>query len=125
MKSPSLKTLRNKTDAILTPLIKALFPKCLLCGNPTQVAHHHIHKSKSNRVRYELTNLINLCNGCHFKLHQNESYWAGKIIEIKGMKWFKALDRLQREYVKVDRFFYEKNYDRLAFELQDLSPSKS
>ncbi len=114
MAAPKASTIRNKADALLTPLIKKLWPICILCHATTQVAHHHVHKSKSTRLRYDLDNLIPLCNGCHFKLHQNESYWAGKIIEIKGMPWFKRLDRVQNEIVKADRFYYQAAYDRLS-----------
>ena len=114
MKAPKASTLRNKADALLTPIIKAKFPRCLLCPNDTQVAHHHVHKSQSTRLRYHLDNLIPLCNPCHFKLHHNESYWAGKIIEIRGMDWFKELDRLKNEIVKADRFYYQAAYERLS-----------
>lgn len=112
-KLPSVKTVRNKCDALLTPIIKALFPKCLLCGAPTQVAHHHVHKSKSNRLRYQIDNLVPLCNHCHVVLHQNESYWASKIIEIRGLEWFKKLDKLKDEYIKVDVHWYISNLARL------------
>jgi 5-methylcytosine-specific restriction endonuclease McrA len=98
MKKPDQKT----CDKLLTPLVKKLSPKCLLCGNPTQVAHHHVHKSKSLVLRYDLRNLIPLCNGCHFKLHYNESYWASKIVEKKGLKWFKELDKKKNEIIKPD-----------------------
>ena len=118
-KLPTLKSLRTKTDGLLTPLIKQLFPKCLLCGKDTQVAHHHVHKAASNRLRYEISNLINLCKGCHFKLHQNESYWASRIVEIKGLEWFQKLEKIGTEYVKVDRFWYASNYERLSRLLND------
>src|SRR5690606_34224726 len=78
-KLPSIKTTRNKADALLTPIVKKLYPKCLLCNEPTQVAHHHVHKSASTRLRYELDNLINLCHPCHHRLHHNESFWASRI----------------------------------------------
>ena len=113
MKQSSIKTLRNKADSLLTPLTIKLKPKCLLCGGPTQVAHHHVHKSKSNRLRYHLENLINLCSGCHFKLHQNESKWASEIVRIKGMEWYENLRKIEQEYVKVDRFFYLKAIEYL------------
>ena len=101
---------QKKCDALLSPLVKKLHPKCLLCGTDTQVAHHFVHKSKSGVLRYHLPNLINLCNGCHFKLHHNESYWAGKIIEIKGLRWFKSLEKKKYETYKPD---YPKIYARL------------
>lgn len=113
MRKPTVKSLRNKCDALLTPIIKKMFPKCLLCGSETQVAHHHKHKSSSTRLRYELDNLINLCNSCHYALHNNESYYASKIVQIKGLEWFKKLDKMGTEIVKADVIFYQKNYERL------------
>ena len=106
--------MRNKCDNLLTPIVKKLHPTCLLCGAPTEVAHHHIHKSKSNRLRYELDNLINLCGRCHVRLHANESYWASKIIERKGLAWFQNIDKLGRETVKVDVHWYIGHYERLS-----------
>ena len=80
-------------DDLLSPIIKKLFPQCMLCGKPTTTAHHFIHKSKSLTLRYNFKNLIPLCSGCHFKLHQNEGYWSAKIVVIRGIKWFKKLEK--------------------------------
>jgi 5-methylcytosine-specific restriction endonuclease McrA len=116
-KLPKLSTMRNKCDALLTPIIKEIYPRCLLntsnCSSYTQVAHHHIHKSRSTRLRYELDNLIPLCHHCHVVLHHNESYHASKIIEIKGIEWFKELDKMKDEYVKADVHWYIEQYERL------------
>lgn len=112
-KSPTSK-LQKKCDNLLTPIVKKLHPKCLLCRKPTQVAHHHVHKSKSLALRYDLDNLINLCNSCHFALHQNESYYASKIVKIKGMEWFEELEwKKNRLLVDGGVGFYEENYKRL------------
>lgn len=101
-------------DALLSPLIKLKHPRCLLCGGDTQVAHHHVHKSKSLNLRYDEENLIPLCNPCHLKLHYNESYWASKVVEKKGMEWFRNLDAKKDVIcagtLKVD---YNKVYDEL------------
>lgn len=113
VKLPSVKSVRTKADSLLTPLIKAMYPLCLLCNNPTEVAHHHVHKSKSTRLRYDLDNLINLCHKCHLKLHHNESYWASKVVEMKGIEWFKRISKLGEEMVKADIHFYIANHARL------------
>ena len=112
-KLPSIKRMRNKCDALLTPIIIKRHPHCLLCGKLSQVAHHHVHKSKSSRLRYELNNLIPLCNSCHLKLHVNESYWASCIVQIKGLEWFADLQRKKEEIVKTDVHFYIENHERL------------
>lgn len=111
-----MKYTQKKCDNLLTPIIIRLHPQCLLCGSRTQVAHHHVHKSKSLILRYNFDNLIPLCNSCHFKLHFNESYWASKIVEIRGMKWFKKLDAEKNRIVKVD---YQKIYTKLHALLKD------
>lgn len=109
-----MKKYRNKADNLLTPVIKKLYPTCLLCGSETQVAHHHVHKSKSNALRYDLDNLIPLCGHCHVVLHHNESYWASKIVAIKGIDWFKGLEERGRKIVKTDKAFYTEAIERLT-----------
>lgn len=110
--------LQNKCDALLTPIVIKLHPKCLLCGKPTNVAHHHVHKSKSLILRYDLENLINLCSSCHFALHQNESYYASKIVKIKGLKWFDSLEKKKNKLIKADKQWYEHKITELSNRVQ-------
>jgi 5-methylcytosine-specific restriction endonuclease McrA len=114
-------SLRNKCDKHLSPLIVKLYPKCLLCGKPSQVAHHFVHKSKSNFLRYEFTNLIPLCHSCHFALHNNESLYAGRIINIKGLIWFNNLEVMKRASIRVNRQRYERVLEFLADLLENRS----
>lgn len=123
-KLPKPSTMRNKCDKLLTPIIKLMHPYCLLqapnCSRVTQVAHHHVHKSKSSRLRYEIDNLIPLCHHCHVVLHQNESYWAGIIIQKRGMEWFEKLRVTGEEIVKTDVHWYVDNHARLREILYNL-----
>lgn len=115
-----MKYTQKNCDKLLSPIIIKLHPKCLLCGGQTQVAHHHVHKSKSLALRYDLDNLINLCHSCHFKLHFNESYWASKIVEIKGMDWFQDLDKRKNKLmVGKDKIDYEIVFHRLTTLLEE------
>ena len=102
------KRTQKDCDKLLSPLVKSISPECMLCGKPTQVAHHFFHKSKCLALRYRVENLINLCNGCHYMLHFDEGYWAGKIIEIRGMKWFKKLDKVKQSNKK-----FKPDYDKI------------
>ena len=113
-KLKTLKTLRNRNDKLLTPLVKERDSMCLLCPyanpprcNETQVAHHHVHKARSSALRYEMDNLINLCNQCHLMLHNNESYWASVIVRLKGIEWFTELEKKKDIIQKVNRQWYE------------------
>ena len=117
-KLPTVKTMRNKCDKLLTPIIKAQHPYCFLriadqCAGYTEVAHHHIKKSQSTAVRYDLDNLIPLCHRCHMKLHGQETTWASLIVEKKGIKWWKQLYAKSVHMVKADVHFYIENYERL------------
>ena len=91
---------QKSCDKLLSPIIVKLYPRCLLCNGQTQVAHHHCHKSKSLTLRYDFKNLIPLCNSCHFKLHFNESFWASKIVKIKGLKWFSYIEKKKQETLR-------------------------
>lgn len=105
---------RNKCDKLLSPIIVKMYGKCELCGRPANVAHHFVHKSKSNKLRYEIINLIPLCNSCHFALHHNESEYAAKIVKKRGLLWFDTLEVLKRESIKVNRSYYQKIYQQLS-----------
>lgn len=112
-KLPALSTLRNKCDKLLTPIIKAQHPYCMLTGQPTEVAHHFVKKSQSNALRYYIPNLIPLTHKAHQALHNNESYWSGVIIEKLGLEWFEDIKAKKNELVKVDRQWYEGHYENL------------
>lgn len=121
-KLPSLKSLRTKCDNLLTPIIQKKYPYCLLqasqnCAKVTQVAHHHVHKSKSSRLRYDLQNLIPLCGFCHTMLHNDESFWGAKVAQLKGQEWFAYIEKAKHELVKTDRLFYTTHYETLLKEL--------
>lgn len=113
--------MRNKCDALLTPIIKLMHPHCLLTGEPTEVAHHHIHKSQSSSCRYYLPNLIPLTHKAHQALHHNESYYASKIVQIRGIEWFEDIERKKHELVKTDVHFYMEHFERLSTLLSSLS----
>ena len=102
---------KSDCDKLLSHIIKKLYPNCLLCGNLTQVAHHHCHKSKSLNLRYDIQNLIPLCNPCHLKLHWDESYWGSKVASIRGKEWFDYIEKNKSIIVKDKD--YEAEYQRL------------
>jgi len=112
-KLPSIKTMRNKCDKLLTPIIKAMYPHCVFTGEPTEVAHHAIKKSTSSSLRYYLPNLIPLTHKAHMRLHADEILWTGRLIEVKGMDWWKDLMEKKETYTKCDVHFYIAQYEIL------------
>lgn len=123
-KLPSIKTMRNKCDKLLTPIIKLMFPYCIFTGEPTEVAHHAIKKSTSSSLRYYLPNLIPLTHKAHMRLHADEILWTGKLIEIKGMDWWKDLMSKKETYTKCDVHFYIEQYERLSYIQEKLQSEK-
>ena len=124
-KLPTVKTMRNKCDKLLTPIIKVMHPYCFLgaaenCQSVTQVAHHHVLKSQCTNLRYDIDNLIPLCTPCHMMLHSHETYWSSVIVEQKGMEWWLPLKAKKPIMVKADVHFYIENYERLSKILEDL-----
>ena len=117
-KLPSLRKLQKDCDKLLTPIIKKLYPFSIFSGAPTEVAHHHVHKSKSNALRYYIPNLIPLTHAEHQALHHNESYHASRIVAIRGVEWFQDIERMKRTTVKTDRFYYMEHLERLRGMLQ-------
>lgn len=124
-KLPTTKKMRNKCDKLLTPIIKKQYPECFLkgakeCTYFTDVAHHHIKKSKSSPLRYNLDNLIPLCTRCHCALHANESKWVTVLIEKKGLEWSQNLLEIDRTAdIKTDVHWYIEHFERLSAILND------
>ena len=115
MKSNKNKKITQKMcDDLLTPIVKGLFPQCLLCGKPTQVAHHHFKKERSLTLRYNFKNLIPLCNGCHFQMKFDEGILSCRIMLIKGRSWFVKLNEANRVKIKPNYETIYKNLIRLS-----------
>lgn len=119
-KLPSLRSLQIKCDNLLTPIIKKMYPYCLLTGAPTEVAHHHVKKSESNALRYYIPNLIPLTHKAHTALHCHETLYSSKIVAIKGLDWWADIEREKRRAIKKDRQWYTENYVRLKEILDSL-----
>lgn len=106
--------MQKACDALLTPIIKLIYPRSILSGQPTEVAHHHIKKSTSNSLRYYLPNLIPLTHEEHRILHANETYWNEYIENLKGADWKHNLDRKRQETVHTDLIWYTKQHSYLT-----------
>ena len=121
MKRDPKKTWRNKCDALVTPIAKKLKPKCEGCGQPTEVGHHWIEKSRSSYLRYDVErNIISLCTSCHAKIHNRfgNSVVGGfdiadKVIKQRGKKWKNQLDKDSTKMIKVDLAHYQESYAHL------------
>lgn len=122
VKLPTLGKLQRTADALLQQINSQRHERCFLCNNPNQVGHHFFPKSVSSALRYSLSNIINLCNGCHMRLHQSgDPSYEQRILFLKGADWYKELEIHARDYLKVDRAYYLSVIDGLNKELESYS----
>lgn len=119
VKLPKIGKLQRTADALLQQNNRQRHERCFLCNKPNQVGHHFFPKSVSSFLRYNLDNIVPLCNGCHMRLHQsgNPDY-EQRIITLKGVAWYTNLRTHARDYVKIDRAYYQRIIERLNKELE-------
>jgi 5-methylcytosine-specific restriction endonuclease McrA len=83
--SDAVKKLRKLADRLLQE--KYTQGLCLVCGAPASCVHHYVPKSQSNNLRYDPSNLIPICRGCHFSLHtKGDPHIQNTIEKIRGQK---------------------------------------
>lgn len=128
---------KHKADTLLQKYIVKKYPKCECCGNPTSCGHHLVEKSRSNALRYDLTNIVPVCNVCHTQIHNmicgrmgNNILRSFNILEKiflrrgktpKGaQKWKDDLERRGRELIKTNISWYNDHITRLQKLLDDL-----
>ena len=87
----------DKADRKLQDWFRDTYPndKCEVCGNPAQVRHHHIKKSKSNAGRYHHDNLIALCHKCHSKILFGDNNVVAIYSIKRGPEWLERMKKLK------------------------------
>lgn len=114
--------LKKKCDELLTPIAKLNNKFCEAgCGRKTQVGHHWIEKGRSNRLRYDIDNIVSLCNVCHSQIHNNfrnnvvqSIDIAMTIINKRGKDWYDRMKLLQPEKVITNKEYYVNEFNRLT-----------
>jgi len=106
-------TLRRKADRLMQQRPK---PPCENCGKPGTVFHHFFPKSVSANLRYNDSNLICLCQGCHLRHHCGDPTIHATILRKRGQKWYDELMKEKVKIIKVNKEYYKKiieEYERL------------
>lgn len=99
-KKPSVKTLRNKADALWSQMIRSRDGHCRRClRQPPEVTLQaaHIISRRYKAIRWDERNGIALCVGCHHWGHKQPvefDWWVQKLIgkEVYEALRFEALD---------------------------------
>lgn len=82
---------------------------CEMCGKPYEAGEevgiapglnaHHVEGKASYNIRWEVTNGTPIDAGCHTmrkdSAHQDRTIFLGKMIEIRGQKWYDKLLRIK------------------------------
>lgn len=100
---------RNKADKIIQELGREMYKKCLVCDNKQTVMHHYYPKSSAGNLRYHWENLIPLCQGCHFRLHNSDPRIQNAINKTKGQDWLDDLNEAKKQFIKCDTVSYYKD----------------
>lgn len=85
---PTKKSLTNKLDRECSRIIRSQ-GSCLRCGNTTYSLLQccHIFSRKNRAVRFDFKNLLCLCAGCHFWVHQNPTLFGEFVKEWLGAEY--------------------------------------
>jgi 5-methylcytosine-specific restriction endonuclease McrA len=105
-KSPSLSLLRRKADTALQDRGRRQQRPCEACGKRSTVLHHHIPKSRSAALRYDLDNLVYLCMGCHFAHHNGDIRMANNYRKLHFSDWEDMLIIRSHALTKLKRQDY-------------------
>lgn len=95
--------LKRKADRLLQELVRSLYQYCEVCGKEMNCGHHYFPKSMADILRYDLENIIPLCNGCHVQHHAGNPDIHSKVLELRGKEWEDNL-RIKKERAKKEGF---------------------
>ena len=104
--------LRRKCDKLLQETGRQTYTVCLVCGKPMSTLHHFFPKSTCSALRYDWSNLIELCQGCHFSHHNGNPEIHIKVIEARGDEWLQELRAKKRNLFVKTSLEYYKNMER-------------
>lgn len=121
MKKPSVKTLRNKADALWGKAVRQRDGACRRCGKTEVLQAAHIISRRYKATRWDLDNGIALCRGCHHWNHHFPVEYDWWIRELIGEKKYESLRLQALDYVgEVKRVDLETIVAYLMSELEEM-----
>ena len=113
--------LREECDRLMQDINRASGGNCEVCGMANEVLHHYHTKANSSFLRYDWRNGIKLCNSCHFKHHKRFDVNIHNTVNRKrGQIWIDELEKVRRNYIKLDRPYYENIKSNFTILLQEI-----
>lgn len=100
MKKPDRKKLIKECDDLWAKIVKTRDKVCRICGRDGCLQAHHVMVRQYKGVRYDPGNGISLCQGCHFRGHQEPERFRDQIISVIGEHRYLALKGKAMNYGK-------------------------
>ena len=110
MKTPR-KKLEKKADDLFSQLIRSK-GKCERCGSKDFLQTAHLISRRYKQVRWDLTNALCLCRGCHVYFTHHPIEWDLYVEDKIGINLYKTLKTRALIYGKLD-------YDKTIKELEN------
>lgn len=110
MKKQSLSKLKKKAWALYSELLRKEVKRCEACMSTDRLqVHHLIPRARGNSVYFLRDNLIVLCRGCHYQLH---NHWSPdeikELIEtVIGSARWEEVEKVKNQYLKYSASDYE------------------
>jgi len=105
---------RRIADRLYQEIGRKNYDKCLVCGNPVSCLHHYFPKSSAGNLRYNFSNGIPVCQGCHFRHHNGYPEIHNAINFIMGSDWLNKLREEKKTFIKCDTIgYYQDKIDEL------------
>jgi len=101
MKRSKKQRLKKGLDRLIQNIAKQTYDECLVCSNKIFCGHHYIQKKQSLYLRWDMRNIVPLCNHCHALHHiSGDPRIHQIIIRRKGHKWADELEKDRRIILK-------------------------
>lgn len=113
--------LRRKADRLWSQAVFKKYGKKCICGKLATDPHHYIPKGRCSKLRYEVSNGVPLCKGCHiFGVHLGDPAIGKKIVALRGKKWEDKLVRIYKQSKKKtnNSFLTKKYYEKIIKKLE-------
>jgi len=113
MKKPSRKTIVKKLDKLVSEMVRSK-GKCERCEKTSTLQPAHIYSRKFQHLRWDFENIICLCAGCHFWMHQNPA---------EAMRWVETIRNIddlivkRRNVTPIKTFQLVELYERLKLNI--------
>ena len=110
---------RDKFDAVVSDLVRESVGYCERCGM-SDCRHEcaHIYGRRHANLRYDTTNLLCLCHGCHRDFTENPYIFSNWLDEVFGKGYMEILTEKKRHIKRWKKHDKDDMYQHYKSELK-------